>query len=766
MGFTRRGVLTGAAIGGGVVLAWALFPRTYPNPLEPGRDELAFDAWLKIGRDGVVTVAVPQLEMGQGVTTLLPQIIAAELGADWRQMAVEPAPVSGAYANVPLAEKWAPLWIPYEPEMAEEAGPYLAERYAQTQRFSATADGTTLAAFERSCRIAAAKTRAMLAQAAAREWNVAPEECSAVKGFIVHEDKRLSFGELASAAAEETPPDPSPLRSQPYGEQPVPAEQREDEGGSESPYQRIDFPSKVDGSFLFAGDVRLPGMVYAAIRHGPVDEAELASFDASAAEGMRGFITAVEGKRWLAATASNWWAAERALDAMKPRFNVQRQINSEMIDNALDSALRDGQAYRMEKRGQGYDTGGKSNIAARYDFDPAVHASIETSTATARLEDGRLELWIASQAPEAARSAAAKALDLALDDVVIYPMPAGGSFDRRLEHDHAIEVAMLARELSKDEPRPVQLIWSRWQEQLRTRPRTPASVFIGARVSSSDQGTITGMQTRIACPPTNHEFGRRLFANKTSWAAMDEVAGKRDAMALEGAMPPYAIGDVSVDHVPATIGLPTGRMRGNAHSYTAFATECFIDEAAARYNREPLSYRISLLGSDLRMVECLQRAARLAGWDGGVEQSGQGLACHRIGSWEGGGRIACVAFAQAGEGGVRVARLVAAVDIGRIVNLDIARQQIEGGLIFGLAQALGASTRYEDGLPTAQSLGQLNLPKLAGSPKVEVDFVMSNKDPFDPGELGAVVAPPAIANALHSATGLRLRRLPLLSGGL
>ena len=149
-----------------------------------------------------------------------------------------------------------------------------------------------------------------------------------------------------------------------------------------------------------------------------------------------------------------------------------------------------------------------------------------------------------------------------------------------------------------------------------------------------------------------------------------------------------------------------------------------------------------------------------------MEQSGQGLACHRIGSWEGGGRIACVAFAQAGEGGVRVARLVAAVDIGRIVNLDIARQQIEGGLIFGLAQALGASTRYEDGLPTAQSLGQLNLPKLAGSPKVEVDFVMSNKDPFDPGELGAVVAPPAIANALHSATGLRLRRLPLLSGGL
>lgn len=761
MPITRRGVLTGAALGGGVLVAWALYPRTYPNPLQPGRDELAFDAWLKIGRDGVVTVAVPQLEMGQGVTTLLPQVIAAELGADWRQMAVEPAPVSGAYANIPLALDWAPMWVPYATEQADDLAPYLAKKFAQGQRFSATADGATLEAFERPCRIAAAKTRAMLAQAAAAQWDVAPEECEARSGFIRHGEKRLSFGELATSAAQETPPDPAPLRSQAYSEEMLAAEQRE-AGSAASPYSRLDYPSKVDGSYLFAGDVRLPNMVFAAIKHGPLDKSELSDFDAGAAAGQNGFITAVKGKRWLAAVASNWWAAEKAVEAMAPRFNVERMIDSDTIDRKIDQAMRDGQGYRLEKRGEGYDTGGKADVSARYDVDPAMHATIETATATARLEDGRLELWIASQAPEAARAAAAKAVGLGLDDVVLYPMPAGGSFDCRLEHDHAIEAALIAQEVG----RPVQLVWSRWQECLRDRPRMPASIFIGARVSSFDQGTITGLQTRIAGPSANLEFGRRLFGNKTSWAAISETAGTPDPLAVKGAMPNYAVGDVAVDHAPAEIGLPCGRMRGNAHSYTAFATECFIDEVAQRYRREPLSYRVSLLGSDVRMVECLQRAARSAQWDGGADQSGQGLACHVMGDGERGGRIACIAFAKAGEGGVRVSRLVAAVDIGRIVNLDIARQQIEGGLIFGLAQALGASTRYEKGLPQTQTLGQMNLPRLANCPEIEVEFITSTRPAFDPGELGAVVAPPAIANALHSATGLRLRRLPLLSGGL
>ena len=758
---SRRSVLIGAAVGGGLVLGWGMMPRSYSNPLAAGRDEVAFDAWLKIGLDGVVTVALPQLEMGQGISTLLPQIIAEEMGADWRQMALEPAPASGAYANVPLAESWAPMWMPLDPSLASESDALIARRYAQDRQFTVTADGMSLAAYEQPCREAAASARAMLAQAAGEQWNVPAEECQAQAGFITHGEKKLRFGELAQAAAKLDPPDPAPVRPAPYSEEPLPPERRA-EGGGESKYSRLDYPSKVDGSYLFAGDVRLPDMVYAAIKHGPHDKTEVERFDPEPAKQVRGYVGAVNGKRWLAAAATNWWAAQKALAAMEPRFNVDLLVDSQSIENQIDEGIRKGPAYRLETRGEGYDNSPNSDMTMRYEFEPALHAPIETASATARFEDGKLELWVAAQAPEAARSAAAKALGIGTDATVLYPMPAGGSFDCRLEHGHAVEAALIAREMG----RPVQLVWSRWQEILHSRPRPPATVLVSVRMSRSNRGMVTGLNTRLSTPPFQREFGERLFGNKTTWAAIRDSKGKPDRLAIAGAMPPYAIPDVSIDHAPIEIGLPAGRMRGNGHVFSAFATECMIDEVAHTHAREPLSYRIALLGDDLRLVECLQRAARMAGWDGGAPGSGQGIACHRMGTAEAGGRIACVAFARPGEGGVRVNRLVAAVDIGRIVNLDIAKQQIEGGLIYGLSQAMGASTTYNSGIPEAQRLAALNLPNLADCPQIEVELIASDAAPFDPGELGAVVAPPAIANALFSATGLRLRRLPLLSGGL
>ncbi|RGP39703.1 Isoquinoline 1-oxidoreductase [Altererythrobacter insulae] len=756
MAITRRGLLAGAAAGGGLLVAWTLWPRSFPNPLETREGEQVFDAWLKIASDGVITVAVPQLEMGQGVTTLIPQLVAAELGADWRQIAVEPAPVSGRYANIPLAAKWAPMWANF-PALADDPDGILAARFAEDERLNITGDGTALEAFEQPCREAAASARAMLAQAAAARWNVAWEECRASAGFIVYEDRSLSFGELAMEAAEFDPPDPPPLTPEPYSEDTLPGEA---EGSTAFP--RLDLPSKVDGSFLFAGDVRLPGMVYAAIRHGPLDKAELTEFNPFNARNISGIVGAVEGKRWLSVVATTWWAAEKALDTMGARFSVEHVVNSDMIEEQLDSALTAGEAERIAERGDPDAQLETPTIELRYDIEPGLHVTNETSTATARFADGMLELWIASQAPERARIAAARALDIDVEDVVLYPMPAGGSFDRRYEHDHAIEVALIARKIG----RPVQLVWSRWQEILASRPRSPAAITIKAKVTAGADGNITAMATRIAMPPANLEFGKRLFENVTTWSAIRDTEGEADALACEGAMPPYAIPDVSVDHAPVEIGLPVSRQRGNANTYTAFAIESFIDEIAAENGREPLSFRMAMLGSDTRLAACLQGAASMAEWGGGGDQSGQGIACHRIGDAETGGRIACVATARAGEGGVRVDRLVAAVDIGRIVNLDIARQQIEGGLVFGLATAMGASTRYSGGLPQSQQLGALNLPYLADCPDIVVDFIASDAAAFDPGELGAVVAAPAIANALYSATGLRMRRLPLLSGGL
>jgi len=772
MQISRRGVLVGAAVGGGLLAAWTLRPRNFSTPLTPGRGEFAFDAWLKIGTDGVVTVAVPQLEMGQGITTLLPQIVALELGADWRQVAVEPAPVSGAYANVPLAARWAPLWMPDIlglPDLADEPDDLIAERYAQQRRFNLTADGTSLDAYELPCRNAAAAARAMLAMAAAERWDISWEECAADSGFILHLDKKLSFAELVEEAVEFAPPDPPPLMPEFAAEEPI-------SGLAEAPigFPRLDLPSKVDGTYLFAGDVRLPDMLYASIRHGPVDQADLTRFAPEAA-GLRGVVRIVQGKRWLAAVADNWWAADQAVSRMEPWFDVAEAVNSTTIEAALDAGLRRGEAVRIAERGEGDSLMEKTQIALRYDFAPATHATLETATATARYADGRLELWIASQAPEMAREAAAKALGISTSDVVLYPMPAGGSFDRRLEHDHAIEVALIAQEVSKDTVRPVQLMWSRGQEMLAGRPRMPAAVLVSAKLGRGDGnfgsgGNIETMRVRMASPASAKEFGHRLFDNKTSWAAIEEAEGEADPMVMEGAMPAYGIPNVALDHVPVRIGLPTGRMRGNSHGITAFVTESFMDEMAWRHGREPLSYRIEMLGGDLRMARCLQDVARLAQWDGGRDQSGQGLACHRIGTHEDGddnaGRIACIATARRDGGGARVTKLSAVVDIGRIVNLDIARQQIEGGLLFGMGLALGSAVEYLDGVPTTTRLGSLGLPLLADCPEIEVDFVSSKAAPFDPGELGAVVAAPAIANALYSATGLRIRRLPLFAEGL
>ncbi|WP_073978449.1 molybdopterin cofactor-binding domain-containing protein, partial [Erythrobacter donghaensis] len=554
---------------------------------------------------------------------------------------------------------------------------------------------------------------------------------------------------------------PPPLKPEPPREKPLPADV-----DAAPAYPRIDLPSKVDGSHRFAGDVRLPGMVFASIRHGPADGSELDSFDTKAAAGIRGIAGVVRSKRWLAVAADTWWSAEAALAAMKPRFRTVAPVNSADIAARLDTLLTAGEAHVIAETGFGGEALERVDIGRRYEVEPAYAAPLETATATARFADGRLDLWIAAQAPEQARLAAARAIGIATEDVALYPMPAGGSFDARLEHDHAIEIALIAKELG----RPVQLVWPRRDELIRARPRAPYWMLLGAQLAKGAPGTpggaIEAMRVRVATPPAMREFGQRLFAGRTSMAAMRNTAGEADPLALQGALPPYTIPAVMVEHIPADIGLPVGRVRGNSWGPTIFAIESFIDEIAAKSKREPLSFRMSMLGGDVRLAACLQRAAQLAEWDGGLDQSGQGLACARLGEGTDAARIACVATARQGEGGVRVVRLSAAVDIGRIINHDIAKQQIEGGLVFGIGIALGNAVRLRGGLPEEAGEAALGLPTLADCPEMRVQFIASDAAPADPGELGAVVAPPAIANALYSATGLRLRRLPLLSDGI
>lgn len=763
---TRRGLLITAAAGTGLTVAWALWPRRYDNPPALVGQEAVFGAYLRIAANGTVIVSNPHCEMGQGVGTVLAQIVAEELGADWRTVALEPAPPTPVFANAQLASEWAPLLLPVMPALKPDANDILIRRWAAMRDFVVTAGDTEITAYEPGYRAAAATARVLLCQAAAERWGVTLEETDTRDGFVVWGNEQLRFADLAAEAVGYPVPDPAPLRTT------LPGNVRAEPIGDAPPFARLDLPAKVDGSASFAGDVRLPDMVYAAIRQGPVDATALVSVDRKAADGVTGLIDIVQGDDWVAAAATSWWAADKAVNRLRPRFahGTQRRSGdqvAEMLDQAFEKDAGDkGTGYRMIERGDTETSfASAKGIAAIYTIAAAPHATIETGAVTARFADNRLELWVASQAPAAARRRAAQALGIPAANVQIYPMPAGGSFDRRLDDDLVAPAAILARDLR----RPVQLTRSRQEESVRDPVRTPVSARLAAVIDA--QANISALSVKIACPPTARESAQRLFYDSHGAQAIADTAGEADLMAVTGAMVPYDIPNVAVDHYPVRIGVPTGRWRGNAASYGVFVTESFIDELAAQARREPLSYRVQMLGQNIRLANCLTRVAGLAEWDGGLDNSGQGVACC---SWNG-AHIAVIASASrasagadgtAARGGFRVERLSAVVDAGRIINHDIALQQIEGGMIFGLAMAMGCATGWSDGYPDVRALRDLSLPQLADIPEIRVDFIESQEPPAGLGEIGVPAVAPAIANALASATGLRFRQLPLLSGGL
>ncbi|MDK4805961.1 MAG: molybdopterin-dependent oxidoreductase [Novosphingobium aromaticivorans] len=759
---TRRGLLIGLGAGGALVAGFALVPRRYGSPLVAARGQHVVDSYLKLARDGTLSVAVPACEMGQGVTSLFAQIVAVELGADWTRVAVEPAPVSPVYADAVLGACWAPLtrpaWLP-----VLSADPVMA-----------TVAGTGLAAFEGPLRRAAAGLRMMLVAAAAARWGVDAGTLDTRDHAVVDaRGRKLAFADLVEAALAQEAPEEPVLRESP-------ARERPDQVALGGPlaFPRLDLPAKVDGSFVFAGDVRLPGMVHAAIAHGPQGDTVLASWDAQAAARVPGCLGVVHARGWLAAIGTTWHAAHRAVQAMEPRFHSRHGIvaDTNVLDAALDKALREGARHRLWAQGDPDALLAQPSLSARYDIEPALHAPLETATCTARLEHGRLELWLATQAPEAARREGARAAQVRESAVVVYPMEAGGSFDARLDMRIAAEAAALARATGK----PVQLTWSRWQEALAGFPRMPVAARLDAGMGP-DRQQLLGWRARIACPASLRETAARVVNGEGAASARARWQDSADPLALEGAMPPYAIPECAVEHVPVHVPLPTARMRGGGHAISAFLTESFIDECAHFGGAEPLAFRMAMLGHQPRLAACLQGVARAAMWGGGGDASGQGIACHtmRLDTPEGvrEGHVAVVATAQRQADAIRVERLCACVDIGRVINADLARQQIEGGLVFGLGLAVGGSTGYAGGRPLAGRLGQLGLPLLADCPKVDIVFIdgppqlPGQRDgeafaPFDPGELGVVAVAPAIANALFSATGLRLRRLPLLSEGL
>jgi isoquinoline 1-oxidoreductase beta subunit len=563
----------------------------------------------------------------------------------------------------------------------------------------ATEGATSVRAFEQPLRAAAAMARDLLVREAARRWGVDASQCEALGGFVIHGSNRLGFGQLAEAAAELDPGGPS-LRAPGSGRL------------SGQPLARLDGPAKSDGSWRFAADVRLPDMLFASVRMAPPN-GRLRGFSRKGADDRL-----VAGDGWLAAFGDTWWAAERTLTAASATFTGRADASSAALNAALAAALETGERQSLFERGDYADTVGDArSLAATYRVAPAEHRALEPMTATARFSGGKLELW----APVQDFDAAMAATGLDPGSVTLYPMPVGdpsGAGAATL----AIPIAV---ELARRTARPVQLI-------------------VPARRSRNHASLRSPMLARMTAMPDP-------AGGLAAWSARFATAA---GLVLPAAAPPYAAGSMRIEQVEADLPIATGYMRGGSEALTAFATECFIDELARRLGSEPFSFRMGLLGGNVRLAQVLTAVAALGRWDGGAPGSRMGLAC----SSAFGSHIALLAEAGFGpDQAIKVDRLVAVVDCGRVINPQLVRQQVEGSLIQALALATAPATEIVAGMPVARRGG---LAALAQVPKIEVEVAPSGADPGGVSGLGHVVLAPALANAIAAGTGRRLRDLP------
>ena len=713
----RRTLLIGGGAGVGLIVAYAVWPRHLKSDLALAPGEQAIGAYIKIARDGRITVAVPQVETGQGIWTGLPQIVADELGAAWETVGVEPAPLTEHYGN-PLAVQAG--WL-------DGAGFLRSHELESDGAMRITADATSVRAFEQPMRRAAAVARMMLVGAAADRWNVNPGACETADGFVINGVRTFTFGELAEEAADRTSPHSPELKQSQRGRL------------IGKPLQRLDAPAKAEGSFRFAGDVRLPGMLYASVRIAPPG-GRLEGYRREMLKSAPGVRHVSAKEDWIGVAADTWIAAERALAAADPLFSGTRSPSA--LKPLFEEALRNGPARTFRRGDYAAAVRGTTPLAAEYFVEPNLHLGLEPLTTTARFTEGRLEIWAATQAPMLARSRAADAAGISERRVMLYPMPVGAPSGRAIEADAIPYAIALARGLNA----PVQVTVSHSTSQNHDRPNSGALARMAAvrgeagipAAWSMHVATVSGMGSAID----------RLLGDKRR---------PRVIRTAVEALPPYSIPNLLIEAASPDLPFAAGYMRGSPEREFAFFTECFIDELARAGGMEPLAFRMSMLGGNGRLARCLQAAARLANWDGGAAGSTMGIA----GASAYGSHIGLVASASIGDDQrVKVHRLFAAVDCGRVVNSGLVEQQIEAGLIWALAQATIPAPKWVAGMPRARPIGRLGLLRIGDTPEIAIEIIPSSDEPGGISGLGTLPLAPAVANAIHSGSGKRMRSLP------
>jgi isoquinoline 1-oxidoreductase beta subunit len=707
----RAFVVSAAAFGGGLALGMDL--PLGPNVVRAADGAPEVTAWVVIKPDDSVVIRVARSEMGQGSMTGLAQLVAEELECDWSKVSTEfPTP-----------------------------GENLARNRVWGSQF--TAGSRAIRESNEYVRKAGAAARSMLIAAAANEWKVPAAECSASNSVITHKPsgRTITFGKVAEAAAKIEAPKGVPLKDP------------KDWKIAGKPLKRLDTAPKLTGAHVYSLDLKLPGMLCAAIKDTPVFGGKLVSFDAAKVQGMPGVKHVVKvGDSAVAVVAERWWQAKTALDALPATWDAgaNAKVSSASIADFLKSGLDAEQAFVGNEHGNVKQAiaGAAKKVEAVYAYPYQNHATMEPMNTTVLYTADKCEAWVPTQVAEAALASLSEASGVPIAKCDVHKMPLGGGFGRRTAHDYVAQATLIAKQMPGT---PVKLIWSREEDMTHGRyhPITQAKM-VGTFDANNN---LTGLHMRIS--------GQSILA----FVNPQNLQNGKDPFVFQGLNPGgaegafgYDIPNLLIDHAMRNPHIPPHFWRGVNNNHNAIYLECFMDELAHSVGQDPLEFRRKLMANHPKHLAVLNAVAERAGWGKPAAQGVyRGLAQHMgYGSY-----VAACAEVSVDKGSVKIHRIVAATNPGHAVNPAQIERQIAGSFVYGLSALFLQECTVKDGAIEQTNFDSYDSMRISEMPMVESIIMPSGDFWGGVGEPTIFVAAPAVLNAIFAATGQRYRTFPL-----
>ena len=712
----RAFIKAGANLGAGLTLAFYLPLGLGAEKKTANVEAAAFtpNAFIRIGADNSVTVIVKHLEMGQGVYTGLPTLIAEELDADWAQIKVEGAPANtGQYKNLILL-------------------------------LQVTAKTTSMANSYQQMRMAGATARAMLVTAATALWKVAEAEITVSKGVVRHRSsgRKATFGELSALAAQVPVPETAKLK-EPKDFQYI--------GKTDKPISRKDSPDKLNGSALYTIDVKQPGMLTALVAHPPLFGATVKSFDAGKAKAIAGVVDVIQIPTGVAVLAKGFWPAKKGRDALVIEWDsaaANTLGSAEILDQYRALAKTPGAMVRKEGEAEKALAEASKRLSASFEFPYLAHAAMEPMDCAIVLNEAGCELWNGEQFQTMTQLKVSSTLGLNLNQVKINMLYAGGSFGRRANPraDYQDEAAHIVKAIAGRAP--VKLLRTR-EDDMRAGFYRPLN-YHTLEAGLDDKGNLVAWHHRIV--------GQSILAETPLEKVL--LQNGNDPFSMEGADDmPYRCPNVMLDLHTPKIGVPVLWWRSVAHTHTAFSIETFMDELAEAAQKDPVEFRRSLIADNPRLLNVLNIAAEKSGWGKPLPKGrGRGIALHKsFNTYV--AEVAEVTISKAGE--FRVDKVTCVVDCGVAVNPKIIEAQMQGGIGFGLSAAARGAITLKDGQVEQSNFHDYQPLRMKEMPPVWVHIVPSSEAPTGVGESGVPPIAPAVCNAIFMVTGKRIRSLPI-----